>query len=55
MRHRSEQKEWHSTPITLLDSATFVSGQTLVLMLRYFFGVRGLVPALPCFHWTFVG
>ncbi len=26
----------------------------LVLMLRYFFGVRGLVPAFPCFHWTFV-
>lgn len=24
-------------------------------MLRYFFGVRGLVPAFPCFHWTFEG
>ena len=31
MRHRSEQKEWHSTPITLLDSATFVSGQRLLM------------------------
>ncbi len=28
--------------------------QTLVLMLRYFFEVRGLVRAFPCFHWTFV-
>ncbi len=24
-------------------------------MLRYFFEVRELVPAFPCFHWTFEG